>query len=421
MNVRKEPLVLGATVITVGLLVYSSLGEQRRIPAGRGGPKPAVEAQRIPDVSVATPAGRDLGRPLRDLFSPPRDTHPLPPLDIDPPPFAPLSAVFPPPLPGPQPALYGKLLRADPTPTFVPALFATDAAGTETANAAVDNASSNVSEVKALGYVSSNSQEALNAEQRAAQVAGYKKLYDWFRADEGAIQYGRIQNKDKFALKSRPEDPLIVVLLDPVTGKEKPPPIPITFERKRVNEFHFADTVANRIAERRRDFGDKVTPGKYGSVMTFAEECVASRNEAPEALDLAIEMYTLAETITPNDPAPRLGLARCYELKFDFESAYSQLESLLTKYEHSPEIQVHLGQLEARLRLFGSAEQRFVDALRGARQSFEGQWAYGRFLLERGRAAEALEHLELAHQFEPPAEQQAQRLGVRLDLAAARF
>ncbi|HUR27062.1 MAG TPA: tetratricopeptide repeat protein, partial [Planctomycetota bacterium] len=127
------------------------------------------------------------------------------------------------------------------------------------------------------------------------------------------------------------------------------------------------------------------------------------------------------ETITPNDPAPRLGLARCYELKFDFESAYSQLESLLTKYEHSPEIQVHLGQLEARLRLFASAEQRVVDALRGARQSFEGQWAYGRFLLERGRAAEALEHLELAHQFEPPAEQQAQRLGVRLDLAAARF
>jgi tetratricopeptide (TPR) repeat protein len=84
-------------------------------------------------------------------------------------------------------------------------------------------------------------------------------------------------------------------------------------------------------------------------------------------------------------------------------------------------VHVRLGELEARLRLFESAEARFLEALRLARQSFEAQAAYGRFLMARGRHHEALAHLELAHQFEPPAEFREQRLALRLDLAAARF
>ncbi|HTF87844.1 MAG TPA: tetratricopeptide repeat protein [Planctomycetota bacterium] len=431
MSLRKEPVVLVATVIVVGLLVWSSLEDKPRTTRAKGAANPDLVVQRVPDVALVTPVQRDLGRLTRDLFSPPSDTHPLPPLDIDPPPLAPLSAVFPPPMPGPAPAQYGILLRADATPTAVAGLFATDlasaaelAGGEELSGA---SPGSSASALAALGYVNGGKpaaqapEDALNAEQRAAQVAGYKRLYDWLRLDNGPIRYTQIRNKDKFALKARKDDPLVFVEIDPVTGLLMNSGMVVTAERPRVNEFHFADTVANRISERQREFGETVTPGQYGSVMAFADECVASRNESSEALDIAIAMYKLADSVSPKDPAPKLGLARCYELKFDFEAAYAQLEALLKEYEHSPEVKVRMGQLEARLRLFDSAEQRFVEALRGVRQSFEGQWAYGRYLLDRNRAGEALEHLELAHKFEPPAERQTQRLDSRLDLAAARL
>lgn len=426
MSLRKEPLVLCATLLGVGLMVYTGLPSKTRT-APRRGTKPDLEVQRIPDVSLATPAARDLGKLSRDLFSPPRDTHPLPLLDIDTPPNGPLTAVFPPPMPGPRPAQYGKLLRASAMPVPVAGLFATDVASA--AELSTDQEAPAANAVAGLGYVgdrkkpaAAKDQDALTSEQRAAQLAGYKRLYDWLRIDDNAPRFGQIRNKDKFALKNRAEEAVIFLELDPVTGLEKfPGNPPIPYERARVNEFHFAETIANKIQERRREFGDKVTPGQYPSLMNFADECVQSRNEAAEALQIAIEMYRLADTVSPNDPAPHLGLARCFELGFDFEAAYAELETVLRKYENSPEAAVRMGELEARLRLFDSAEKRFEDALRGAQQNFAGQSAFGRFLLARGRVEEALLHLELAHRYEPPAEYQALRLDVRLELAAARF
>src|SRR6185436_7144183 len=189
---------------------------------------------------------RDLGRPMRDLFSPPRDTHPLPPLDIDAPPLAPLSSVFPPPLPGPEPAQYGKLLRADPTPTAVAGLFAIEVASAAAGGEESGGAGGTNEALGALGYASSKPaagakvQDALTPEQKAAQTAGHKRLYDWLRLDDGPITYGQIRNKDKFALKSRKDEPLIFVEIDPLTGKEKyPGQAPIPLARPRVTEYHF--------------------------------------------------------------------------------------------------------------------------------------------------------------------------------------
>ncbi len=426
MSLRKEPLVLCATLLGVGLLVYTSLPAKTRA-APRRGSKPSLEVQRIPDVGLATPAARDLGKLSRDLFSPPRDTHPLPLLDIDAPPIAPLKGVFPPPMPGPRPAQYGRLsLREEATPTPVAGLFATDVASA--AELSTDQEQPAASALGALGYTGdkkkpavAKEQDALTSEQRAAQLAGYKQLYDWLRIDDNPPRFGQIRNKDKFALKTRLEERMLFLELDPASGQPLNSGQVFDLERPRVTEFHFAETIANKIQERRREFGEKVTPGQYPTLMNFADECVQSRNEASEALQIAIEMYRLADTVSPNDPAPHLGLARCFELAFDFEAAYAELETVLQKYASSPEAQVRMGELEARLRLFDSAEKRFGDALRGAQQNFAAQEAFGRFLLARGRVEEALEHLEFAHRYEPPAEQRGLRLGVRLELAAARF
>lgn len=420
MNLRKEPLVFVATVAIVGLVAYSNLGSSARNAPAKRATKPDLIAQPVPDVELTRPQSRDLGRIDRDLFSPPRDTHPLPLLDIDAPPLAPLSGVFPPPMPGPSPAQFGRLLRADATPTPVAGLFATDV---ESAGAFAGDEITDVTQAADPRTESvASAQDALTAEQRAAQMAGFKRLYDWMRLDDGAPRFGRIRNADKFGLRQRREEPVKFVELDPLTGAERfPGQEPIPFERGRVTEFHFAETTANRILERRREFGDSVTSGQYTAVMAFADQCVASRGEAREALDVARQMYALADTVGALDPAPRLGLARCAELSFDFETAFAELEALREKHAHRPEVHVRLGELEARVRLFESAERRFEEALRLARSNFEAQFAYGRFLMARGRAVEALEHLELAHQFEPPAEFLEQRLSARLELGGARL
>jgi len=414
VNVRKEQVVLIGTLALLGVLGYSSFtGAKPRTAAPRG-QKPERVEQLVPDVSLALPAPRDLGRAPRDLFSAPRDTHPLPPLDIEAPPLAPLSGLFPPPLPGPAPQHYGKLLRASATPLAVAGLFVTDV------DSAAQLAEDQAPLEAAPGGLAID--DALTGEQRAAQLEGLKKLYDWFRRDDGAPRFGNIRNPDKFGLRQRPDEALLFLEINTATGLELfPGQAPIPYERASITEFHFADTVANRILERRREIGDKLTSGQYPGVMDFAAQCLAHRGEAREALPVAIEMYRLANTVADGDPAPRLGLARCHELAFDFEAAFAELESLLAEHAHRPEVHVRLGELEARLRLFDSAEQRFKEALRLARQSFDAQAAYGRFLLARGREAQALEHLELAHRFEPPAEFREQRLNLRLDLAAARL
>ena len=109
MKPRKEHVVLAATVLLLGWMAWQSRGEG--VVRGSGGKKaaaPELEKHAVPDATLVLPSPRDGDRPPpRDLFSPPSDTHPLPPLAIQPIPLAPLAMLAPPPVPGPMPALYG--------------------------------------------------------------------------------------------------------------------------------------------------------------------------------------------------------------------------------------------------------------------------------------------------------------------------
>src|SRR6185503_20843027 len=98
----------------------------------------------------------------------------------------------------------------------------------------------------------------------------------------------------------------------------------------------------------------------------------------------------------PKDPVPRLGLGRCMEAAFRFEDAFKVYQELLQTFPHREEVHVVLADLEARFLLYDQAEAR----MREARQMNQGSWisnfALGRFLVERGRAREALEFLKEA-------------------------
>jgi hypothetical protein len=183
---------------------YSSMWAERRTAAPGKNPN----ASSPPDVSLAQPAVRDLGV-RRDLFSPPRDTHPLPPLDIEPLPLAPLTALFPPPLPAPAPEHYGKFLRASAAPVAVAGLFATDA------DSAAQLSEDQAPVEAAPGALAID--DALTGDQRAAQLEGLKKLYDWFRRDDGAPRFGNIRNPDKFGLRQRQDEALLFLEINPAT------------------------------------------------------------------------------------------------------------------------------------------------------------------------------------------------------------
>ena len=409
MGVNREQLVLAGTVAVLGLLSWRTFFS--------GGPAAArdkrasektFEARPAPDASLALPAPRS-AKAGRDLLSPPSDTRPLPPLALQPPPIDALPGLFPPPLPGPDEALYGRFLRARPQRVDAPDLFAGQ-------TSADDEAESAPAPAPAKGGVSAVG----GADEIAARIAQGKKLYDWIRT--GDFKFGIIANKDRWTLRDRANEDVQFVEYDVAAGRPRfPGQPPIAVPRKNVGEFGFADTTVNRIEQRRAAFGDPLPAGQYDEALLFAEWCLSLRHETPRALEVADEMYRRAGAVLAQDPAPKLGLARVLEAGFRFEEAHALYQSLLAgQMERNPLVLASLGELEARFLLDEAAEEHLREAERYGRTQWGAQSALGRFLLKRGRAQEALAHLQAAVQYEPgEPERKALRAQLRSELGDA--
>ena len=403
MSVRKEQVVFAVTLLVLGWLVWGAVGARdRRGQSSRRAEPPALARSPAPDLALSSPSSRG---ELRELFAPPSDTQPLPPLPLQPPPLAPLAMLRPPPAPGPGPRAYGKLLRTEPFQLPMADLFAAAAAdeGPEEEIAPDTRAVAD-----------------LSAEERAERIASYKRLYDWYRVVD--VRFGRIQNPDRFSLSKRPAEDLLFVELDPRTGLPRlagqgAAKIP----RATVTEFGFADTPANQIEIRRAGFGDPLAATEYEEALSFARWCIEMRHESPRALDVAEEVFRRAMPVLAEDPAPRLGLARVLEAGFRLEEAHAEYEAMLAgTWARNPLVLARLAELEARLLLDERAEERLREAERYGRTQWAVQAAFGRFLAARGRAAEAVEHLRIANQYEPAGpENKQERARLRADMGAA--
>jgi tetratricopeptide (TPR) repeat protein len=421
MALRQEQVVLIVTGAVLGLLAWSASDGPARAGRARAGNAPQFQSYPAFDVSRALPAPRAPRAGAREIFAPPRDTQPLPPLALQAPPLPRLSALAPPGVPGPGVPSYARWLRADAAPTGVDGLFVTQES--DLADDELLEGSEGLTELLLTSTAGKRSEELLSPDERAALVESWKALYDWIRVDVGEPLFGRIANPDRFGLAERRDEAILLTQIDPRTGSERFPGMqPVKYERARVAQFAFADTVSNRIQSRRREFLRDMSASRFDDLMAFAAQCVAWRLEAREALDVAAEMFALAERFADGDPLPRLGLARCHEAAFRFEEAYQVYLELLQTHAHRAEVHVGLAQLEARLRLFESAEERLRLAESQDRLSWRVQWAYGRFLLERERWGEALAHLQIAWKSEPAdPDLRDVRAGLRCDLARAQL
>ncbi|MCY2960456.1 MAG: tetratricopeptide repeat protein [Planctomycetota bacterium] len=408
MELRKEPIVFAVSLLVLGGLAWSALSAGA---AKRGGAKKAeplaVQAHAAPDVAQALPTARSAKSGARDLFSPPSDTRPLPPLGLEPPPLTPLDSIAPPPVPGPEAKAWGRTLRVPARTVAVPDLF--DASDEIVDDGAVTDAAP-----------PSGKASALAPEELAARLAAWKRTYDWFRI--GEIRFGQIKNPDRYRLAKRTDEDLLFVEFDPEKGAPRfPGQAPMKIPRKNVGEFDFAATIPNEIERRRVAFGDPLSASEYDQGLSFARWCIEQRMETPRALEVAAEMFTRASKVLNEDPQPKLGLARVYEAAFRFEEAFQIYRGLLDgPMKNNPLVLVRLAELQARFRLFAESEANFRDAERHGRTSWVAQEALGRFLLARGRGAEAAEHYRLANQFEPTgADEKRDRARLRAGLGAA--
>jgi tetratricopeptide (TPR) repeat protein len=406
--IRQEQIVLTATVCLLGFLVYSESGDPGRRSSRGGGRSRDFDSHVVPDLSRVMPLSRDAGVLERELFSAPRDTRPLPPLDFEPPPLRPLQALRPSPAPGPEPRLFGNYLREDAESLSASGLFEESEMADD---AAVDE------------YVLTGDEDLslLSPEERMELVAAQKRLYDWIKPGS-SLHFGQIVNDDRYGLERRGGDSILFLEFNPVTGLQRWPGNPaIEYDRSRIEEWAFADTVENRIELERLQFDGELTPGQYGRVIDFAIWCTTQRLETSRALEVAVEMYGKAVPLAGDDPTARLGLAQCHELQFDFELAFAIYDDLLSdSHSGHPLVLSRLARLEARFRMTRRAEKHFRTAVSHDRSSWLVQWSFGRFLLETDRPAEAIEHLRLAGRNEPSeAEYQSIRAQMRTDLGNA--
>jgi tetratricopeptide (TPR) repeat protein len=419
MAIRQEQIVFGCAALLLGYMAYSGSSGDGGVNRSRPKKAPVFESNPAPNTSIALPGDRFDADGMRDLFTPPRDTVALPPLDLERPPFEPLPVLAPPALWGPA-AGHLEVLRREPSSVDVPALF-----DGEALSSIADR--SNIDEISDENLNAGMDIDLLSPQERKAIIEGYQRLYDWAEVD-GNIVYGSVRNSDRYSLAERLEEPLLFILVEPETGEERfPGQAPIEYERDRVHKIHFAKTAVNEIELARLTFREKLGPSDLERAITFAQRCIEVRHEAPKALDMAEDVLKrAAEIYAVNakqlDVAPQLVLARVYEVGFRFEDAFDLYTSLLEDQgqDINPEVWSRLGALQARFRMFGRAEQSHAQALGLAPGSWLVRWTLGRFLLERGRFEEAITHLTAAEAREPSLpESQPFRVGIRRDLGWA--
>ena len=434
VSLAKEPALLLVVVLIVGFMFYRLEVEPAALRGRKSGETLEFVQAAVPDVARAKPDSAAAARRsrVRDLFAEPSDTRPLPPLEWSDPPRPELAAIFPPPVPGPGPSLYGRFLRRQieraeggqaageelSLPDFEEDF---DASGTSSSRPSRSGVRDALRELGKLSNVEAEVDSSESPAERSARRASYRRLYDWLELGGAITIYGSIENEDPYALflDDRNEQPILFQQIDPLTGRESfPGQAPISYSLERISELGLALNRTNELELLSREL--RIQGSTQREVLQFAAYCLESRLEAPRALELAREALVPLVAAVPDDPEPRLALARAHEAGFEFEAAFIEYRALLAEFPENPEVRVRMAELELRCLLFASAEARLKEALGLDRTAWRAHWVLGRLYADRGQWDLALTHRRAAvrHMAEE-LESVETRVAVRVDLAGA--
>lgn len=387
MELRREPVVFGLTVLVVGFLAYGLYQEydnplRRPTWSKEGLDVPAV---RIPDLAkFPRPAPPDASQAKRDLFAEPRDTRPLPKLklgsELTVPEADPYMVLAPPPVPAPAPRLWSSFLRVPAVAAAPPPVDGDTVEPEETA----ESPETKPPEVLAQADVKLND-------------AVLERRYDRIVLREGGrAMWGRILNANKYDLKETDtvRFQLYLEQTDRAFGE------PQSFLRSELLTVQLAKTTKNEFELRKRKIA--WIAGNEAKMREFVLWCLAKGFECPEAFVEAEVQAKKAIELAPNDVVNYVLLGKVYEATFRYEDAWRLYVHLTTKaFPVSADAWVSRAQLEMRLHLDHDAIASFARATELDPKGWRPKFAAGEFWLLMGGAEKAQPLLEEARRNEP--------------------
>jgi tetratricopeptide (TPR) repeat protein len=367
MKIRKEQaLLIGAVLL--GAWIWS--GNRPPSAVYRIAPrKLAFEAPPPCPVVLAEPLTAPRV-PARDVFREPSESASLPPRHLAFPPLAPLPLVMPPLSPGQHAGAFASLRLADPTP--VPHRFA--------ASAAVEPGEQEPTVPTDPGLELTDAELARRFDQVITQ-AQPKPFFGHVRADDPyALARTRVFTGD--------------VLFEQVSRKTGQVISTRTLKADEIKEIRLADNLRNWIELRKRDLpaGLAAVPDRIQFVQRLLDE---ARREPWVYEEALAQGFAIREATGGGEEGWRW-IVRVLRASGDLAGELALYRTMPPDMVESAFRYRNQGQLEARLTLWDDAEAHLRKAVDLGANDARSLAALAAFLLERGRAGEALAFAERA-------------------------
>lgn len=419
MNGKREQWLFLVVLAATALLAWSRYADRyvsRPIPRSKR--LSDAEPVSVPSIVFPSPDDPVYRRDGRDVFLPPRDWTPLPPLALERPPLPEIGLVDYVPAPGVEPWAQQRLWRRYAPP---PAMDEEEVAAAGEENGGEQpSAPEGIGDSRFAGVLSA-APTGDDVDLVASERTQPERVWDWIQRRGMPRLYGRILADDPFELLDDPEAPIRFQTVDLRTGKplgvSEIPRSELEGDGRFGVGFGFADTVANRVRLLERE--TPTGPASVRSQLAAARRCLEWVEDDREAALAGAERFVRRVLeISPKEP-------EAWELRVEIARASLDLEEEAKALEEAERLGIRSAALAAargsfflRLGLPDEATAVLEKARREYPNSAGILLLLGRAAVEAGRAKEALEWLKAAEQ---RASSVADRLEARIEAARASY
>jgi superkiller protein 3 len=349
-DLNKEQILFIGVLVILGALAYFRLGDSysavKRVPRS----KPLSELELLPPCPEIQFVNEDttfFSRSGRNIFAPPRDWLPLEPLILDAPPQLAMLPVAPFPSPGLGEAFFAAYRYEPSARTELPS---------DETLADAEMAMEEAPEEGEAGNTLSITLEDLEETDPEAELLAN---YDWIRLKGQTSRiFGTILNENRYALAANKE-PIsfqqVARRTGSTLGKHE-------YDRERIEDFGFADTVVNRIELAIQEIN--FNAGNLDTIHQKARWCLTMAEEEPAAATYAAQLVQRAVELDPHSKESYTLLSDIYESTLDTERQLEILRKAMESRLNAPGVYVRYGNILRRYGMDDAAQEAYLEAER---------------------------------------------------------